>query len=311
MLRFRFLLLILAVLLAACSPQATPAPTPTTAPTPAAFNDSYGHTLDLSTPSQRIISLAPGITETLFAVGAGGQVVGRDMFSDYPSEAAALADVGGGFGELNSEVIVSLQPDLVLASVLTPPEQLQALETLGLQVFVLDNPRSLDELYAQMLQVGQMTGRAGEAAAQVGALQAREAAIDEKLAGVTERPLVFYELDSTDLNAPWTAGPGSYFDALIQQAGGVNAGSSLVGEWAQISLEQLLVQDPDLILLGSALYGGVTVESVLARPGWSEMSAIKNGQVFVFDDNLVSRPGPRLVDGLEALAKQIHPELVK
>jgi iron complex transport system substrate-binding protein len=133
--------------------------------------------------------------------------------------------------------------------------------------------------------------------------------VKARLAGVQERPLVFYELDSTDPNAPWTPGPGTFIDTLIGMAGGQNVGSVLASDWAQISLEELLKQNPDLILLGDANYGNVTPEQVAAREGWDNLQAVKDGKVYPFDDNLVSRAGPRLVDGLEALAKLLHPEL--
>ena len=94
-------------------------------------------------------------------------------------------------------------------------------------------------------------------------------------------------------------------------AGGENLGAKLADEWVQISLEELIARDPDLILLGDAYWGGVTVKSVQTRSGWQALEAVQNKKVFPFDDNLVSRPGPRLVDGLEALAQLLHPELLQ
>jgi iron complex transport system substrate-binding protein len=140
-------------------------------------------------------------------------------------------------------------------------------------------------------------------------LKERVAAVDEKIATVEKRPLVFYELDGTDPNAPWTSGPGTFVDLLIARAGGVNVGNSLGSAWAQISVEDLITKNPEFILLGDATWGGVKPEDVAARPGWENIAAVKNQQVYPFDDNLVSRPGPRLVDGLEQLARLLHPEL--
>jgi len=144
----------------------------------------------------------------------------------------------------------------------------------------------------------------------VESLKERVAAVDEKMASVTEKPSVFYELDSTDPNAPYTFGPGTFMDLLISKAGGKNVGSVLGSPWAQISLEELVVQNPDLIILGDSNYG-VTAEAVAARAGWADLSAVKEGHVYPFNDDLASRPGARLVDGLEELAKLIHPELFK
>jgi len=178
-------------------------------------------------------------------------------------------------------------------------------------VFVVPNPTDLEGLYTNLLNIGKLTGRTSEAEGLVSDLRARATAVTDKLAGVTEKPTVFYELDATDPAKPWTAGPGTFIDLLIGLAGGQNIGAALTGEWAQISQEELIVQNPDIILLGDALYGGITPESVAARPGWDVIAAVKNNRVEAFNDDLVSRPGPRMIDGLEALAKAIHPDLFK
>ncbi|MEJ2305677.1 MAG: ABC transporter substrate-binding protein [Anaerolineales bacterium] len=288
---YKFLLLALSIgaLLAACSPPAAPPATeaqteapveaiptdtavpsavPTETPTnsppaptktsiaqnqgfPLTLEDSLGRTVTLDAPAQRIVSLAPSNTEILFAIGAGDQLVGRDAFSDYPPEAAQIADVGGGWGDLNLETIVSLEPDLVLAAELSPPEQVQSLESLGLTVYLLKNPLQLDGLYSNLLTVGQITGHEKEAATLADALKQRVIAVEDKLAVVETRPLVFYELDSTEPNAPWTAGPGTFIDTLISMAHGENLGNVLQSDWGQISVEELLTKDPDFIILGA------------------------------------------------------------
>ncbi len=157
--------------------------------------------------------------------------------------------------------------------------------------------------------VGQITGRQKEAQVLVEQLTARVKAIDEKLVGASESPLVFYELDATDVNAPYTAGPGTFIDLLIARAGGINLGGQLLDAYPQVSIEKLLVDNPQVIILGDSTWGGVTPEAVKARQSWSGLQAIQQGRVYAFDENLVVRPGPRLVDGLEALAKLLHPEL--
>lgn len=318
--------LLLSLLLSACA-QATsgpvPAPVaveptalaPTAAPTDAPapesvlVSDARGKSFEFALPAQKIVSLAPSNTEILFAVGAGNQVVGRDSFSDYPAEAQSVADIGGGFGALNTEIILAAKPDLVLAADLTPAEQIQSLEDLGLPVFVLGNPNDLAGMYENLRLVARITGHDQEAETLVASLQEREKAVNEKLSGVNERPLVLYELDGTDPNAPWVSGPGTFIDTLITQAGGDNLGASLEGAWVQVSLEVLIEKNPELILLGDATWGGVTPEMVAARGGWDALTAVQQGKVYPFDDNLVSRPGPRLIDGLEAMAKILHPEL--
>jgi len=240
---------------------------------------------------------------------AGSQVVGRESFSDYPPEAQQIKDVGGNFGQLDTETIVSLQPDLILASALSSPEQVKGLQDLGLKVFVLPNPVDFDGLYINLLTVATLTGRTGEAQSLINALKTRIQAVETKTSKLEQRPVVFYELDSTQPDAPWTAGPNTFIDTLIKLAGGNNFGHELSGDWVQVSVEEIIRRQPDLILLGDATWGGVTVESVAQRPGWNTLQAVQNEKVFVFDDNLVSRPGPRLVDGLEAMAALLQPQL--
>ena len=302
-------------LLGACSTSATPAATTPPTPLPATqaadqpivLTDGLNRTVSLDKPAQRVVSMAPSNTEILYAVGAGSQVVGRDEFSDYPAEATKLPSIGGSYGEYNNEAIVDLKPDLVLASELNTAEQVQALEDLGLKVYLLSNPTDLEGMYKNLEIVAELTGHQKDAAELVQSLKGRVAAVEAKLQNVSEQPLVFYELDSTDPNAPYTAGGGTFIDTLMTMAKGRNLGDSLSGQYAQISLEELVVQNPDIILLGDYTWGGVTPADVAKRAGWEKLSAVQNGKVYTFDDNLVSRPGPRLVDGLEALANQLHP----
>jgi iron complex transport system substrate-binding protein len=307
-------LFLVSLLLSACRPSvpvptAVPSPPPTPAPEPIELVDGLGRSVRLEKPAQRILSLAPSNTEILYAVGAGSQVIGRDMFSDYPEEAMALPDVGGGFGELNTEAIVALQPDLVLAAAITPPEQILALEKLGLVVYAIPNPVEFKELFDNIKIAGVLTGREMESQDLAGILQSRLETVKEVVLKASTRPLVFYELDVTDPNAPWTSGPGTFINTLIQTAGGENLGAALQGDWIQVSLEELIRLNPEVIVLGDYTLGGVTPEMVATRSGWEGIKAVLDQRVYTFDDDLVSRPGPRLLDGLEAMAKLLHPEL--
>jgi len=298
--------LTLALGLAACAPTASPAPTPG----PISLTDGLGRTVSLDGPAQRIVSMAPSNTEILFAIGAGDKVVGVDDLSDYPAGAKSLPSIGGSMGQYSLEQIVALKPDLVLASGINTPEQVKSLEDLGQTVFYLGNPATLERLYTNLATVAKLTGQDAQAEALVASLMTRVALVDKKIAGVTQRPSVFYEIDASDPNKPYTAGPGTFIDLLIKRAGGVNVAMTVDNPYPQLGLEQLVVSDPAIILLGDSAYG-VTASSVAARPGWDALTAVKNGEIFPFDDNLMSRPGPRLVDGLEALAKVLHPEAFK
>lgn len=315
MLRKTALVILTALLFVSCVPAAPFTPAGTTAPTalPTANSiaaiDAKGGTLTLAQPAQRVVSLAPSNTEILFAVGAGAQVVGRDSFSDYPSEATRITDLGSGYPSLNVEAILATKPDLVLATPLTPVEQIAALKSAGLTVFIVPNPKDFQGLFANLRTVGDLTGHTADALAAVVALNNRVEAVAQavRLSGA-EKPLVYYELDATDPAAPYTSGPGTFIDLLIRAAGGVNFGATLSGEWAQVSVEDLLDRQPDFIVLGDSAYG-VTAQTVAARTGWSALKAVQANHVLPFDDNLLSRPGPRMVDGLEAMAKLLHPDL--
>jgi len=271
------------------------------------LKDGLGREVNLASAAKRIVSLAPPNTEMLFAVGAGSQVVGRDTFSDFPAEVKGISDVGGSFGEYDLETILSLQPDLVLAGGINTPELVQSLEDLGLKVFYLSNPTDLEGMYALLETIGKLSGHDAKAAGLIETLKERVEQVTNQLAGITSRPTVFYELDATDPTKPFTPGANTFYTSLIQLAGGENIAGELEAEWAQISLEQLLTWDPEVILLGDAMWGE-TPEKVAAREGWGVLTAVKNGKVYAFDDNLMVRIGPRQVDGLEALARLLHPK---
>lgn len=320
------LTLLFALLIAGCAPassstvepvsvspeETTPTDIPAADPEAtgphAALTDGLGRQVTLDAPAQRVVSLAPSLTETLFAIGAGSQVVGRDELSDYPAEAQAVENIGSTFGALNTEAILALEPDLVVAAEINTPEQVKSLEDLGLTVYYFANPADFEGLYELVKVMGMLTGNEEEAASLAESLSARVAAVEAAVAGVSDKPTVFYEIDGTDPTKPWTTGPGTFMDTMITLAGGVNIGGVLSEPYAQISSEEIVLQDSDIIILGDTLYG-VTIESIGERAGWSGLSAVRNGNVFSFDDNLASRPGPRLVDGLEELLKILHPEL--
>jgi iron complex transport system substrate-binding protein len=335
--RLLFVLLTLTLLVTACAPAATAAPTaiptlapapttppitavpPTTAPTLTSvpttsqainLSDGLGRKVSLPAPAKKIVSMAPSNSEILFAIGAGGQVIGRDDLSDYPAEVKKLPTVGGSMGKYSYEQIAALQPDLVLASGLNTPDQIKAIEDLKLNIYYLANPTDLSGLYANLETVGTLTGHLADAQKLVTSLQARQKAVVDALASIKDHPKVFYELDASDPAKPYTVGANTFIDILIKMAGGTNIGAALKGDYPQISQEELLAQNPDIILLGDAAYGAAP-DKVGARPGWDKINAVTNHKVFAFDDNTVSRPGPRLIDGLETLAKLLHPEAFK
>jgi iron complex transport system substrate-binding protein len=302
-------LLVAALILPGCQPKSFES-TQTAVIQPIILTDGLGRLISLANPAQRIISLSPPLTEMLFAVGAGSQVIGRDSYSDTPADAKNITDVGWTYGKYSLETVVNLKPDLVLAGEITTPELVTSLENLGIKVFYLKNPLNLDEIYSMLKNIGAITSHSANADILVKNLQQRASALQEKMAKVTSRPTVFYENDATDPSKPYTPGPGTLYTHLISLAGGENIGAKLNSTWAQISLEQLLVDDPAFILLGDSNFG-TTPQMVGQRAGWQSLTAVKEGRVLPFDDNLLVRYGPRILDGLEALARAIHPEIFK
>lgn len=316
-------LLVLMTLLSACNPTVAQPPTTTPVPpqtspvastlqivtpdTSIILTDGLGRKVTLKQPAQRVISLAPSNTEILFALGAAQQVVGRDDFSNYPPEATSLPSIGG-IQKHNLEEIVRLQPDLVLAAGINSAEQVKDIEELGITIFLIPNPKNFEELYTNINTVATLVGKQENATQLVQQMKEQVEKTQNTVQKVIYKPKVFYELDGSDPTKPWTSGPGTFVDMLINMAGGQNIGASLQGEWAQISQEELLVQNPDIILLGDSLFG-MTVEEVIQRPGWKDMKAVQEQRVYPFNDDLVSRPGPRLSDGLLELAKIIHSDL--
>jgi len=291
---FIIVLVVLSILLSACSVSEAV--------------DGLGKTISLDSPAMKIVSLAPSNTEILFAIGAGDQIVARDDFSNFPAEALDLPTVGGSWGNLNTEAILALEPDLILANMLYSEETIASLEELGLVVYVVPNPNTFEDLFNNMRNVAELVGKRKEAKEAIVDLEARVAAVVDTLADVEESPVVFYELDATDPNAPYSSGSDTYVDTIITMAGGTNMAAAIGSSWVQISVEETIAQDPDMILLGDSMFG-ITIESVVARPGWDALTAVQNDQVFPFNDDLVSRSGPRMVDGLEEMAKVFFPGL--
>lgn len=256
----------------------------------------------------RIISLAPSITESLFVIGAGDLLVGRDDYSVYPPEAMDVPSVGTLWGGIPAEAILALNPDLVLVAEITSKEEVQAIEDLGLTVFWQENPHDFDGLYANLKELAALTGTEKQAKDVIEAFQSRVEAVIDLNESVTTTPLVFLELDATDPSNPYTTGNGTFIDMLIELAGGENLGDELEGEWVPISSEILIAADPDVILLADAEWG-VSPESVAERAGYEVITAVVDGQIYPVSSYITSVPGPGMVEGLETLSQLIHPEL--
>ncbi|HET8629248.1 MAG TPA: cobalamin-binding protein [Thermomicrobiales bacterium] len=283
------------------SPVASPAAgTPAATTYPLTLKDDAGRTVTLKASPQRIASLAPSTTEILYALGLGDRVVGVEEHSDYPPAAQSKPKIGGFF-QNNIEPVVALQPDLVLAAGIQSKEYLAALEGQGLTVFVL-NAQSLPGVLDDISAVGRLADVNGAAATLRASLQARMDAVAATLKGATSDPRVYIEIDPTF----YTAGPGSFINDLVTRAGGANIAADAKSPFPQLSAETIIARDPQVIVLADD--PAITAAAVKARSGWAGISAVKDNRIVVIDTNLVSRPGPRVFDALEQLARAFHPE---
>ncbi|MHC3129702.1 MAG: cobalamin-binding protein [Candidatus Bathyarchaeota archaeon] len=264
-------------------------------------------------PPERIVSLAPSCTEILFALGLGDKVVGVDEFSDYPLEVQERVEAGnlttvGSFSEISMELVVGLEPDLILATGGVQRVVVESLEGLDQTVVVL-YPERFDGVLADISLVGEATGQIDEAEALVADMQERAQEIADKTQGAL-RPRVYVEYYFN--GGYWSFASGSYVDELIYMAGGVNVFSEVAGGHISTSTEEVLVQNPEIIIIGKGTMAtacGLTPETIKERPSWSEISAVQNDQIYEIDEPILALPIPRLIEGLEELAKVIHPEL--
>ena len=317
---------VIALILSACAPAAVAEPTsqpaveetdlpPTAEPTEEVVQtsliatDDLGVEIELAEPAQKIISISPSLTEILFIIGAGDRLIGRDSNSMYPEEAMAAEDLGGMWEGIPIEDILAMEPDLILAGEIFAEEAINELRDLGLVVYWQKNPADFEGLFGNIMDIAVLTGTEDVANEVIDGLAERVTNLDEKMASVEDLPLVFYELDASDPANPYTPGAGTFISFIISRAKGTNMGDGLEGQWVQVSSEELLAQNPDIILLADALYG-ITAEAVAERAGWGEIKAVVDGAIYPFDPFILSVPGPRLVDGYEQVAEILHPEIL-
>ena len=267
--------------------------------------DDEGTEVTIEAYPQRIISLSPSNTEIVFALGAGDRLVGGTDFDDYPPEVVDLADVAT-FNGVIMEQVVALEPDLVLAAgnFFTPPDDIARMRELGYPVVVLYAP-DVETVMADIELIGTSIGAADEAAAMTADLRLEMEAIAATAAAAGSTPRTFYELGAEpEIYAP---APESFLADMIVRAGGEPITTGDPAAWS-IPLEELVVADPEVIVLGDANYG-TCPDMVAQRAGWEGMTAVVNGDVRPVNDVPITRPGPRLAEGLASLVRAIHPEL--
>lgn len=310
------LLAVAALALAACGggeEAATPSPSPTAAgeaatptPTPAAafpltIEQSDGVELRLEAAPQRIVSLSPHATEILCAIGAGDQLVAVDLFANCPLGSQEKPQLDSF--QPNLEAIAGYQPDLVY--VFSNQDNIvQALREIGIPVLYLELPDSLEGVLEQILLFGRLSGHEGEAQELVQSLRQRIEAVRQKVADVERGPRIFHELDPQGY---YTVSPDTFVGRLYALLKAENIAAGAAEPYPQLSAEVIIQRDPQVIILADEP-AGVTAESVSQRPGWDQISAVRNGRICSVDADIVSRPGPRIAEALETLARCLYPD---
>jgi iron complex transport system substrate-binding protein len=294
---FYIAIALTALVLLSCIPQSPPGN----------IVDGLGRKVTINTVPQRIVSLAPSNTEILFALGLGDKVVGDTEYCNYP-EAAKTKPKVGGFSTVDIEKVVSLRPDLVLATQIHDKTIIPALENLGITVVAL-TPGSLNEVLDSIKLVGKITGQDKEASELVKDLGARIKEITDKTQKLSsaQRPRVFYVTWHDPL---WTAGTGTLSNDVISQAGGQNIASDITGD-KTIDLETVINRDPEVIIVSVGMGTGEDLpwQYIKSESRLKNTQALLNSRAYKIDGDLIHRPGPRVVEALEEMAQFIHPEL--
>ena len=304
------LLLSLVVLLAACGQSGNSASsTPTQTPTPSVTLDAYGKPITFPTTApQHIVSLTPNISEMLGALHLEGRVVAVDYYTNYPADLASLPKVSNANQQYNVEQIVALHPDLVLSYGQDTKAYDSQLTNLGLHVVDLPTG-NLDLTLKEILTVGRLTLMQNAATTLYNQLQQQVSQVKSKVAGTTA-PKVMIEADDTTQDKPYIFGGGTFDDELVQDANGINIfhDNTTNGGFPQVSVESIISANPQYIILTEdPAYGG-NVNAVYKRANWGSIDALKMHQVYRINSNVIGRPGPRLVEGLQCLAQILHPD---
>jgi iron complex transport system substrate-binding protein len=275
---------------------------------PVTVVDDLGKEVEMEQEPQRIISMAPSITEMLFSIGLGDRIVGVTTYADYPKAATQKTKIGS-VTEPNIEKIISLKPDLVLAAGINKKPTIKKLKKLGIKVGGF-SPGTIKATVDVISKVGRLTGLDQNARQIAASMSVKVNEIKElvnsKLAD-DSRPKVFFEIWSDPLI---TAGKGTFVNDLIRIAGGENIGAKAQGSWPQYNMETLLIKNPDVyITTPHSAPSKVTVKSLRNRENYESINAIKNNRVSVINQDLVSRPSPRIIQGLKLFVKAIFPGL--
>jgi len=269
------------------------------------ITDALGHTHILGDAPQRIISLAPNITEILFALGLDEEIAGVTRYCNYPRKARTKTRIGG-LVDPDLEKIIHLQPDLVIAFRGNPLRMVHRLKDLGLPVFVLDEGMSLESVFALIHKIGRVTGKEKAAEKLTTRLREKLQSIEDRLEKETKRPKVFIDLYGKGL---WTFGEKSVLNDLVSKAKGENVAGDIPRSWFNYNREELIHQDPEfIVVISKSEQDFLDVKAWLTEKAHLEsIQAVQKGNIYILEEDLIARPGPRLFQALDRLARILHP----
>lgn len=272
---------------------------------PLTLTDAIGEEITLEEAPKTIVSMIPSNTEILFALGLSQEIVGVNDYDNYPEEALEKEKIGGM--EFNVEKIVSMNPDIVFAheSGLGVGEAgLQQIRDAGVTVYVVKNAADFNETYTTIEEIGRATGKFEEAEKIIEDMKAKVEEVKEKVANVETKKTVFVE--TSDVPSIYTPGKGTFMQEILDMVNAENIAADQEG-WFVMEPEEIVNRNPDVIIVMYNYVEGI-IDSVKARDGFDSITAVKNNEVIQVDENLTSRTGPRLAEGLEEVAKAIYPE---
>lgn len=274
---------------------------------PVTFKDASGEEITIEKEPQRIVSLIPSNTETAFALGVGDKIVGRSEWDNYPEEVLEIESIGDQ--TMNVEKILSLNPDMVLgvaSHAHNSAEGVKQLKDAGIAVVLIDEATSFEQVYKSIEMIGKATGANEKATEIIDGMKERIAAVKKKTASITEKKTVVFEIN---LEPIFVAGANTFMDEILSI---INAENAITEEgWPELDQEALIERNPDIIITTYGYYVEDPVKQVMDRAGWQDIMAVKEEQVYDVHSDLVSRPGPRLVEGVEEVAKVVYPEVFK
>jgi iron complex transport system substrate-binding protein len=268
------------------------------------FEDELNRKVVIPDVPTRIVSLGPNITEILYALNLGDRIVGGTRFSDYPQEAKQKPKVGT-YVNFNIEKIIALKPDLVIATFGgNPKTAILELEKLGVAVYVT-KAKTVEDVLKVIEKIGLITGSTERAVTIVNRLKRRIERVTDRVQDA-QRPLVFLQINAKPL---MTVGAGTFHDQIIELAGGRNLAGASIVRYPQYSIEDVLQRGPDYILISTMDRKGLFEQQRAEWMRWQSIPAVRNDRIRFVDSDVIDRASPRMVDGLEEMAKLIHPEL--